>query len=103
MDTNVEYKTEVPIDNDETIIPPDDETIIPPDEDNNMTTNGDEKCADQRKALIDCEKGASQGGKRHRRRMTMKKMKKMSKRKMAKWCKSKKNRRTKAGRKMCKK
>ena len=42
------------------------------------------------------------GGKR-RRRKTMKKMKKMSKRKMAKWCKSKKNRRTKAGRKMCKK
>jgi hypothetical protein len=47
--------------------------------------------------------GESTGGKRHRRRMTMKKMKKMSKRKMAKWCKSKKNRRTKAGRKMCKK
>ena len=38
------------------------------------------------------------GGKRRR-----KTMKKMSKRKMMKWCKSKKNRRTKAGRKMCKK
>jgi len=44
----------------------------------------------------------SSGGGR-RRRKTIKKMKKMSKRKMAKWCKSKKNRRTKAGRKMCKK
>ena len=41
------------------------------------------------------------GGKRRRR--TMKKRKKMSKRKLTKWCKSKKNRRTKAGRKMCKK
>ncbi len=39
-----------------------------------------------------------EGGKRRR-----KTMKKMSKRKMMKWCKSKKNRRTKAGRKMCKK
>jgi len=47
------------------------------------------------------ENNDSIGGKR--RRKTMKKMKKMSKRKMAKWCKSKKNRRTKAGRKMCKK
>ena len=46
-------------------------------------------------------KNPSFGGKR--RRKTMKKMKKMSKRKMMKWCKSKKNRRTKAGRKMCKK
>ena len=42
---------------------------------------------------------ATEGGARRRRKT----MKKMSKRKMMKWCKSKKNRRTKAGRKMCKK
>ena len=46
----------------------------------------------------DEHRGSYEGGKRRR-----KTMKKMSKRKMMKWCKSKKNRRTKAGRKMCKK
>jgi hypothetical protein len=38
-----------------------------------------------------------------RRRKTAKKSKKMSKRKLKKWCKSKKNHRSKKGRKMCKK
>jgi hypothetical protein len=42
----------------------------------------------------------SNGGARRRRRKTAKKM---SKRKLKKWCKSKKNCRTKMGRKMCKK
>ena len=41
----------------------------------------------------------SVGGARRRRKT----MKKMSKRKLKKWCKSKKNCRTKMGRKMCKK
>jgi len=39
------------------------------------------------------------GGRRRRRKTA----KKMSKRKLKKWCKSKKNRRSKKGRKMCKK
>ena len=40
------------------------------------------------------------GGARRRKRKTAKKM---SKRKLKKWCKSKKNHRSKKGRKMCKK